>query len=53
LIHSGDTDTVARTLLNETAAHDLEITSSGLEDAFLALTSESARTDADQDGDPN
>jgi ABC-2 type transport system ATP-binding protein len=39
LIHSGDTDAVARQLLNETAAHDLEITSRGLEDAFIALTS--------------
>ena len=40
LIHSGDTDAVARRLLNETAAHDLEITSRGLEDAFIALTSD-------------
>jgi len=39
LIHSGDSDAVARRLLNETAAHDLEITSCGLEDAFIALTS--------------
>jgi ABC-2 type transport system ATP-binding protein len=47
LIHSGDTDAVARRLLNETAAHDLEITSRGLEDAFIALTSE----DTDQPTD--
>jgi ABC-2 type transport system ATP-binding protein len=40
LIHSGDTDAVARRLLTETAAHDLEITSRGLEDAFIALTSD-------------
>jgi ABC-2 type transport system ATP-binding protein len=40
LIHSGDTDAVARKLLNETTAHDLEITSRGLEDAFIALTSD-------------
>jgi ABC-2 type transport system ATP-binding protein len=46
LIHSGDADAVARTLLNETSAHDLEITSRGLEDAFLALTS--AGTDSGQ-----
>jgi ABC-2 type transport system ATP-binding protein len=39
LIHSGDSDAVAQRLLNETAAHDLEITSRGLEDAFIALTS--------------
>jgi ABC-2 type transport system ATP-binding protein len=38
LIHSADTDAVARHLLNETTARDLEITSLGLEDAFIALT---------------
>jgi len=38
LIHSGDADKVARYLLTETDAHDLEITSRGLEEAFLALT---------------
>jgi len=38
LIHSSDTDQVARHLLNETLAHDLEITARGLEEAFLALT---------------
>lgn len=43
LIHSGDTDAVARQLLNETSAHDLEITSRGLEDAFLALTGDGAQ----------
>jgi ABC-2 type transport system ATP-binding protein len=42
LIHSGDTDAVARQLLNETSAHDLEITSRGLEDAFIALTGDRA-----------
>ncbi len=40
LIHSGDSDAVAQRLLNETVAHDLEITSRGLEDAFIALTSD-------------
>jgi ABC-2 type transport system ATP-binding protein len=39
LIHSRDTDAVARHLLTSTDAHDLEITAQGLEDAFLALTS--------------
>ena len=39
-IHSSDTDCVARQLLNGTEAHDLEITSRGLEDAFIALTSD-------------
>ena len=38
LIHSGDTDAVARWLLTRTSARDLEITSRGLEEAFLALT---------------
>ena len=38
LIHSGDADKVARHLLNETSAHDLEIIARGLEDAFIALT---------------
>jgi ABC-2 type transport system ATP-binding protein len=38
LIHSGDTDVVARLLLNQTPARDLEITARGLEDAFIALT---------------
>lgn len=37
-IHATDTDTVARHLLNNTAAHDVEITARGLEEAFLALT---------------
>ncbi len=38
LIHSVDTDAVARQLLNGTTAHDLEITARALEDAFIALT---------------
>lgn len=38
LIHAADTDVVARHLLTETPARDLEITSRNLEDAFVALT---------------
>jgi ABC-2 type transport system ATP-binding protein len=38
LIHSRSGDDVARYLLNRTAAHDLQITTQGLEEAFLALT---------------
>ena len=38
LLHARDTDAVARHLLTQTAAHDLEITARGIEDAFLALT---------------
>jgi ABC-2 type transport system ATP-binding protein len=40
LIASTDSDAVARHLLDSTAARDLEITSRGLEDAFISLTSE-------------
>lgn len=38
LIHSANTDKVAQYLLNHTSARDLEITSHGLEEAFIALT---------------
>ena len=48
LIHSGDADKVARYLLTETAARDLEITSRGLEDAFLALTGDEENPGGDQ-----
>lgn len=41
-IHTKDSDTVARHLLTETAARDVEITSQNLESVFLALTSEGA-----------
>jgi ABC-2 type transport system ATP-binding protein len=44
LIHSGDADKVARYLLTETDAHDLEIASRGLEEAFLALTGDDDTT---------
>ncbi len=37
-IRAKDSDAVARYLLNETDARDLEITAHGLEDAFLSLT---------------
>src|SRR4051794_31557409 len=38
LIDAADSDTVARHLLTTTPARDLQITSRGLEDAFIALT---------------
>jgi ABC-2 type transport system ATP-binding protein len=38
LIHSSNSDAVARYLLNSTQARDLEITARGIEDAFIALT---------------
>jgi ABC-2 type transport system ATP-binding protein len=37
-VRAKDSDAVARYLLNETDARDLEITAHGLEDAFLSLT---------------
>ena len=43
LVHSGDSDAVARYLLTRTDARDIEIAGRGLEDAFIALTSEDAR----------
>ncbi|HLI54302.1 MAG TPA: ABC transporter ATP-binding protein [Acidimicrobiales bacterium] len=38
VVHCADSDAVARYLLNETDARDLEITALGLEEAFVALT---------------
>lgn len=40
LLHASDSDAVARYLLTNTPAYDLEITARGLEDAFVALTSD-------------
>ncbi len=40
LLQTGDSDAVARYLLTATAASDLEIGGLGLEDAFIALTSD-------------
>ncbi|GAA1894454.1 ABC transporter ATP-binding protein [Lapillicoccus jejuensis] len=40
LVHSTDTDAVARWLLTRTDARDLEIAARGIEDAFIALTSD-------------
>jgi ABC-2 type transport system ATP-binding protein len=48
LIQSGDSDAVARQLLNETPAHDLEITAHGLEEAFLALTGDDMAAPTEQ-----
>jgi ABC-2 type transport system ATP-binding protein len=46
LISTSDSDAVARYLLNQTTAVDVEITSHNLEDAFIALTG-----DADDDAE--
>jgi ABC-2 type transport system ATP-binding protein len=50
LIHSKDSDAVARYLLTSTKARDLEIAARGLEDAFIALTSDNGPDG--QAGDP-
>jgi ABC-2 type transport system ATP-binding protein len=42
LVHAKDTDAVARYLLTQTDARDLEITARGIEEAFLALTGDPA-----------
>lgn len=39
-LHTTDSDSTARHLLNRTDARDVEITARGLEDAFIALTGE-------------
>jgi ABC-2 type transport system ATP-binding protein len=50
LIHSADSDAVARYLLTSTPARDLEIITRGLEDAFIALTSDDADGNATSTG---
>jgi ABC-2 type transport system ATP-binding protein len=47
LIHSNDSDAVARYLLTRTSAKDLEIAARGIEDAFLALTGDDAEPSAE------
>jgi ABC-2 type transport system ATP-binding protein len=42
LVQSTDSDAVARYLLTQTVAKDLEITAQGIEEAFLALTGDAA-----------
>jgi ABC-2 type transport system ATP-binding protein len=44
LVRTVDSDGLARHLLTATDARDVEITARGLEDAFLALTGDDART---------
>jgi ABC-2 type transport system ATP-binding protein len=43
LVHSTDSDAVARYLLTATPARDLEIAARGIEEAFLALTGDEAQ----------
>ena len=40
IVHAKDSDAVARYLLTETAARDVEITAKGIEEAFLSLTAD-------------
>ena len=40
IVHAKDSDTVARYLLTETTARDVEITAKGIEEAFLSLTAD-------------
>ena len=49
LVHSKDSDAVARYLLTQTAARDLEIESRDIEDAFLALTADDCAPTTDTD----
>ncbi|QAY63025.1 ABC transporter ATP-binding protein [Xylanimonas allomyrinae] len=42
IVHTADSDAVARHLLTATPARDVEITSRNLEDAFVALTTEAS-----------
>jgi ABC-2 type transport system ATP-binding protein len=46
VLHTSDSDAVARHLLTHTDARDLEITAKGLEEAFLTLTATPISTEA-------
>jgi len=45
VVRTGDSDVVARFLLTQTPARDLEVASENLEDAFVALTTAAPSTD--------
>jgi ABC-2 type transport system ATP-binding protein len=49
-VRAKDSDTVARYLLTETDARDLEITAHGLEDAFLSLTGQPGDNEDETEG---
>ena len=49
IVHGRDSDAVARYLLNDAHATDLEIVSRNLEDAFLALTTDSENDTAENE----
>jgi ABC-2 type transport system ATP-binding protein len=46
VLRTRDSDAAARFLLTATPARDLQVTARGLEDAFLALTTDALTTDA-------
>ncbi|MEH3033757.1 MAG: ABC transporter ATP-binding protein [Aeromicrobium erythreum] len=50
VVHAKDSDGVARFLLTQTPATDLEITSRNLEDAFVALTADAPADTRDREG---
>jgi len=50
LVHAKDTDAVARYLLTETDARDLEIAARGIEEAFLTLTGDDGDDGEDTTG---
>ena len=52
LISCEDSDAVLRYLLDHTGAHDLEVTSRNLEDAFIALTADAPATDVPAHDNP-
>src|SRR4051812_8684577 len=52
LLHARDTDAVARYLLTQTGARNLEITARGIEEAFLTLTGDADETDENDETDP-
>jgi ABC-2 type transport system ATP-binding protein len=52
LLHARDTDAVARYLLTQTGARNLEITARGIEEAFLTLTGDADETDETDETDP-
>jgi ABC-2 type transport system ATP-binding protein len=49
LLHARDTDAVARYLLTQTGARDLEITARGMEEAFLTLTGDADHAELGHD----
>ncbi len=51
LIHSNDSDAVARYLLTRTTARDLEVAARGIEEAFLALTGDDPGSGPASDSD--